>query len=392
MRVPLLVASAALALCLAPRPVASASGSLVSIQAHPDRASIFPGGAFAFGAIGHYSDGSTRDLTRKASFQSSNDGVAEFVKKNIILGVASGTVTITASVAGIASQPLHFGVSPLAALTIVPGQDGIRLGSLVQYGANGTLADGFDGLTVTSLVDWISLASAVVPIGNGRKDRGLAEGLALGTAPIMAKLGTSGPTLTRDVHVVNMLAAARVSPSQRVLRLGEGGRFRAIGSFEGGVEAEITLDVDWISENEDVVSVGSRGSLKVRGLGATTLRVVDRETGIDSEASGGNAQLTIVGPLHTLAVAPAALALGVGEEERLEVSGVVELDETGNNLGSFDWAGRVDWFSSDTAVATVDDEGDVRCESPGTAVISVRDQRSGIFSSASDADGEITCS
>jgi hypothetical protein len=392
MRVPLLFASAALALCLVPRPVAGGGATLVSIQAYPDRASIFPGGAFGFGAIGHYSDGSTRILTRKASFQSSNLSVAEFVKKNTILGVTAGTVTITASVSGVISQPLQFGVSPLAALTILPDVDGIRLGSLVRYGANGTLEDGFDGLPVSELVEWISLAPAVLPIGSGRKDRGLAEALALGTAPIQAQLGTSGPSITRDIHVVGMLAAVRVSPAQRVLRVGEGGRFRTIGSFEGGVEAEITPDVDWFSEHEDVVSVGSRGSLKVRGFGTATLRVVDRETGIDSQASGGNAQLTIVGPLRTLAVAPAALALLVGEEERFDVNGTVELDEAGTNLGSFDWAGRVDWFSSDSAVASVDDEGDVRCESAGTATVSARVTRSGILSSASDADGEITCS
>jgi uncharacterized protein YjdB len=53
--------------------------------------------------------------------------------------------------------------------------------------------------------------------------------------------------------------------------------------------------------------------------------------------------------------------------------------------------GRVDWFTSDPDVATVDGDGDIACLAAGTATLSARDEETGITSTATGGDGEVTC-
>jgi hypothetical protein len=370
---------------LAPRPVAAGS-PLVELRVYPDGASIYLGGVFGMGAVGIYADGSTRDLSAKARFESDDLMVAEFVKKNFLKGLTSGVTHISASYKGVESAPVSFTVSPISGLAIIPAEDGLRLGTTLFWGATATLVNGADGFPFTRFVTWASDDASVLPTETEKKGRGVSVGAALGTANLSATFDrTSGPDLvvTRPITVVQTLSSVAVRPAARVIQEGDGARFRAIGTFEGGVLADISFDVDWSSLDEDVVSPSSKGTLKVRGFGTTTLRVVDRATLISSETSGGDATLTIVGEVESLTVEPASLALPIGEDERFDAIAAVE-----GSTETFSWGGRVVWTSSDPAIASVNADGDVLCVGAGTATISARDRRSAVTST----DAEITCS
>src|SRR5688572_13638740 len=110
------LACALLALPLAPHSSPGASATLLEIRVVPGRASIFPGGAFAFEAKGEYSDGSVRDVTRKAQFESTNTMVADFVRKNVLVAEAAGDTTIKARLKEVVSAEVPFTVSPIVAL------------------------------------------------------------------------------------------------------------------------------------------------------------------------------------------------------------------------------------------------------------------------------------
>jgi hypothetical protein len=379
--IPVPVVALLLFLGLAP-PAAAAKGTLVGIRVHPDRASIFPGGAFAFGAIGIYDDGSTRDVTRRAKFSSSNPAVAFFVKKNIVLaGAVQGSTGISASLGEIVSPAVSFGVSEIASLSLEPGENGIRLGSLVRWAAAATLKDGSDGLGATNLLDWSSSDPDVVPIGNEKRGKALSRGDSLGSATITAEHDRSGASVSRQITVVQMLESVAVAPALRVVQIGDGGRFRALGSFEGGVVADVSLDVGWSSSDRAVASIDKIGRAKLKGFGTTVVSVVDEGTGVGSEASGGNAQLVVVGDVLSLTLTPPLLDLPLGGEAELEAEASVEGSDS-----SFPWSGRVQWLSSVPAVASVDAGGVVRCESAGSASISARDPRSGV-----SGDAQVEC-
>jgi hypothetical protein len=370
---------------------ALAAGALVELRVYPGGASIYPGGSFGMGAVGVYADGSTRDLSAKARFTSDNEAVAEFVKKNFLVGRAAGVAQITASYKGIDSEPLDFEVSPIAALAISPGQSGVRLGTTMIWGATATLANGAGGFTFSPFVSWSSDDANVLPTENEKKRGGVSVAAALGTANLTATWDR--PTLpdlmvTRAITVVQTLDSIAVTPAVRVVQRGDGARFRALGTFEGGVVADISFDVDWSSTNPAVVSPDSKGRLKVRGFGETLLRVVDRDTGISSQTSGGDAELIIVGEVEALSVQPAALELPIGEEAGFDAIAEVE-----GSMDTFSWGGRVVWTSSHPAIASVNEDGDVTCLDLGTATISARDPRTAVSSSDPEPpqDGVVTC-
>jgi len=380
-RIAIGITSVLFGLALAPPASLAASGSLLSIQIVPERASVYPEGGFAFQAIGFYDDGSARDITRKVSFASSDSDVATFLKKNILLAHEAGTTGITASQGGIVSPSVPFEVSEIESLVIAPDLDALRLGSLFRWSVSAVLENGATGLNVSDLVDWSSGAPQFVSIENAKKKKGLSRGEDLGSAELTASLLPD--SVSRSITVVDPanLDSVAVLPATRILQLGDGGGFRAIGNFDGAF-AEITLNVDWFSTNAQVATTTKGGAIKVRGFGTTTLSVVDRETEIDSSDSGGNAELIVVGDVQSLSVEPALLALAVGGDDDLEAIASVE-----GSMSTFTWTGRVQWTSSAPGVASVDDDGNVVCEAMGAAVITARDPRSGKTDTA-----DVTCS
>ena len=76
------------------------SATLVSIAVTPLSASIAVGGSQQFTATGTFSDGSALDLTNQVTWGSSNSGFAT-VTRGLANGVASGTVTVSASLNGV---------------------------------------------------------------------------------------------------------------------------------------------------------------------------------------------------------------------------------------------------------------------------------------------------
>jgi hypothetical protein len=379
----LAIALAGALLALAPLSGHGASATLVELRVIPGRASIFIGGAFAFEAKGTFSDGSTRDVTRKARFSSTSTNVADFVRKNVLLAVAAGETTIVATLGEVASEPVPFTVSPIASLQIEPAQTAIRLGSRFGWVASATLENGADGLVVLSGVEWSSSDEEALPIASSGKKSGQSRGARLTTSPVTLQATlVSEPSIsaTRQVSVVDPedLVAISVEPAVRVIQLGDPFRFRAIGDF-GGPLAEITLNVDWLSENPLVARTKKSGVIVVRDFGTTTISVRDPETNLPSAS---NAELIVVGEVTALVIEPPAVALAVGEEEGLEAIADVE-----ESLVDFDWSGRVDWTSSDPAIVSVSGGGRVRCESEGSATITAREPRNGAA-----APADVTCS
>jgi len=371
---------------LAPAPMQGAE--LVSIQVFP-RGSIPPGSAFGFGAIGTYSDGTSRDITRKVKLVSSHPAAAPVLRRNVVAGVAPGTSVISATLKNVTStRNATLTVSPITALAITPGEDGIRLGSRVRFGARATLADGTDGLDVTHLVEWESLDPGVVSMANKKKSKGLSRALALGTATLRITLPGTALFADKEVSVVENLQSVEVTPDFLRIQPGGGSRFRAIGLFEGGVEAEVTFDSRWFSSDTSIAKLDKSGRSKVRALGSVDVKAVDKKTAIESSSDG---VLEIVGDVASITVEPPALELAVGEEFAYDAIADVVVTEQGTTA-PFSWGDRLHWLSTHPDVALPDEGGNVRCEAPGTATIFAIDPRTGRTSAdPGGASSALTC-
>lgn len=76
--------------------VAQDAPHLVALVVTPNPGVIGVGKTFQFGALGVLSDGSTKDLTRTATWSSSRTDVATVDNTGVVTGVAAGDTTITA--------------------------------------------------------------------------------------------------------------------------------------------------------------------------------------------------------------------------------------------------------------------------------------------------------
>jgi uncharacterized protein YjdB len=374
-------------LLLASQPAGAARPELVSITVQPQLASLVPGQTIALHAIAHYDDDSTADITSKVVFK--DDSPVARVFKNLLTARDPGEVEIravTKSGGFESDQNLALSVSPIVSLALDPTSDGIRLGDSIQWSARATLANGATGVRVTALMDWSSSDTNVVHVGARNKIKGLAKARGLGTATIEARDPESGETASLDLTVVTELASIAVDPEERFMQLDETTTFRAVGTFEGDREADISSNARWASENEAIAKIGKGGVVTPEALGVVELVALDKATGITSDDSGQNGVLTVVGDLLSIAVDPPALELGDDETERIRALGSYQ-----GAAGTFRMGGRVDWFTSDSSVALVDGDGDVVCIAPGTATLSARDEETGMTSTATGGDCALTC-
>jgi hypothetical protein len=273
--------------------------------------------------------------------------------------------------------------SPIVQLTVVRSRSVFRTGDTATFQAFANLADGTTSVDVTSAVSWSSSTPGVVALTGNQ-----ATGIASGQTNVIATDPASGvqsDPAAGILRVVATLASIRVTPPKRVLPIKRSTRYRAIGTFEGGVELDITSDCDLSLSQPAVATIEASGRLRGLIPGTSAVRAVDRETGVAAATSGGNAEVEVVGKLAALAVTPTSLAV--------PVSGATTLKAKANFSASpaVHYTRRIAWTSSDPAIATVDREGHVSCVGDGVVTVSVRDRGGSISSTSSNADARIVC-
>jgi uncharacterized protein YjdB len=138
-----------------------------------------------FTATGSYSDGSTADFTSQVVWSSSNSMVVTIAASGIATAVGGGTANITASIAGLTSQPVTIMVKVLSAIMIEPvaSPRNLNVGAAQAFTAVGIYSDGSMS-DITSQVTWISSNTNIATI----LSNGSATGIAAGTAIISATL------------------------------------------------------------------------------------------------------------------------------------------------------------------------------------------------------------
>jgi hypothetical protein len=149
-------------------------------------------------ATGHYSDGTTADLTRIVSWSSLNGQVAS-VGGTTLHANREGTTTIAASYSGVnATSPIDVRAAALTSIALLPANPSIATGAAVSMQAIGHYADGatFD---LTGLAVWKTTAPAIAAASNLEGARGTVTGLAPGTATIVVSYAGGGGSTTATV-------------------------------------------------------------------------------------------------------------------------------------------------------------------------------------------------
>jgi hypothetical protein len=304
-------------------------------------------------ATGTYSDGSTKNLTQRLIYSSSDLNVAiatnEPGNQSKVDPVGPGTTTIS-------------GVEPGSGIT--------------------TTASGGD-----------AILTVIIPVTP--------------TGPTPTGPTPTGPTPTPILQSISLAPATH----QRVV--GQTQAYVATGHYADGSTQNLTQKLTYSSSDPNVAKApntsGSRSLVTAVGPGTATISAVDPVSGITTTASGGDATLTVIvvttptgptptgpkptGPtptpiLESISLAPVTHQRLVGQTQSYVATGHYA-DGSTQNLTQ-----KLTYSSSDPSVAkapnTSGSRSLVTAVGPGTATISAVDPVSGITTTASGGDATLT--
>ena len=297
------------------------------------------------------------------AWTSSNPAVATVnAATGVVTGVAPGTATITATIEGVAGTATITVNAPrpasVARVTVALAPATIEVRRTAQATASAFDANGTE-LPGRGPAAWTSSNPAVATVS----DAGVVTGVAVGTASITATIEGTAANATVTVTVPPPAPVARVdvTTSAATLEIGQTTQVTA-RAFDARGDSLPGRPATWRSSNPEIATVSSAGVVTAVSPGRATI------TGT-IEGQSGTVTITVNSrPASTarVEVTPPTPSIVVGS--------IVPLTAT-----SFDGAGaprgprNYRWASSNTAVATVDDEGRVRGLAAGTATITATD-------------------
>ncbi len=240
--------------------------SLQSIEVVPSQPSISLGENQQFTAIGHYRDGTTKDLTASATWATSNTSVASLSASGLAESHATGSATISATSSGMAgSGTLTVTKATLLSITITPADPVMLLGTVQQFTATGKFSDQ-STQDITASVVWVSSNPALASISAG----GLGSALALGSLTISATSGSVSASTPVSVQPAG-LASITIRPEKGKTAQLTTRQFQAIGNYTDGSTHNVTGEVSWTSSDTGVATIGRNGLASALSPGTTTI-------------------------------------------------------------------------------------------------------------------------
>ena len=291
-------------------------------------------------ATGHFSDGSTQDLTSSAAWGSQNSSVATVSGGGMITAKAAGTTLITASSGTVSgSMTLTVAAATLKSLAVTPASTSLAKNATQQFTATGTFSDG-STQNLTSSVAWSSGMQSVATISSTGLATAVGAGLSMIQAVSGAVSGSTALTVTGPT-----LSSIAVTPANPSVTKGATEQFMATGTYSDGSTQNITGSVTWFSLTTSVATISSAGLAKGVGVGSSTVQAT-------SGAVTGSTVLNIsAATLTSITVTPANPSIAIGATQQFAATGTFSDASTQNITSS------VTWTSLKTAVATISASG-----------------------------------
>jgi hypothetical protein len=327
---------------------------LSSIDITPGEATLPLGRTQALTATGHYSDGSSQNLTAAATWSSSN---AADVNVSNLAGhqgeaqaLAKGQITVTATYQNVTgTTDLTVTSAALDSILITTKSATVPKGFQQQYTAIGMYSDG-NTVDITAMVTWSSSAEGIVTVSNDAASPGLATAVDLGDATLAASL--SGVTGMQMVQVTNAtLSSVQVSANSLSLPKGLSENFVATAVFSDASKLDVTSMVTWMSSTPADATVDSSGKVTSVQKGMSTISATFQ--GTTGSAKTGSAVVTVTDAIiTTIMVVSSRSSIAKGETQQFTAKGVYS-----DNSAPVDISSLVTWASSDSSKLSISTSG-----------------------------------
>lgn len=290
---------------------------------------------------------------RTVSWSSNAPQIVAVSSSGVVTGVSVGQAQITATAEGKSATAFVDVVPvPVAIVSVTPTSASIPAGRTQQFTA--TALDAQGNPLSGRVVSWLSGAPTVATVDQ----TGLATGIGVGSAVIIATVEGQQGTVTLDVTPVSV-AAVSVTPNTGTLPIGNTLQLAASITDAAGVPIPGKV-ATWNTSSAAIATVSTSGLVTAVGAGTATITAT-------SDGVSGTATITVTQvAVASVTVAPASATLDPGNTLPLQVT----LADAGGN--SLPLAGRVvTYTSSAPSVASVSAAGVVTALAPGSATITV---------------------
>ncbi len=224
--------------------VVVSAATLQGIDVHAPPATVTWAPA-AFAATGHFSDGTTQDLTPWVSWTSSDPAVLRLrgtgPGRGSARGLTPGSVMVTARPRGGPPVSVVTGVNEtaLASLSVVAPSGPLAVGTRARVQALGRGADGTT-VDVTPLVEWTSSDPTVATVSSVVRPGWLAT-LGDGSTTLQARLLGVGGTAELLVSTETLQSLSLAAPP--TLQVGTGATAVATATLSGGKTQRLDEDL-----------------------------------------------------------------------------------------------------------------------------------------------------
>ena len=231
----------------------------------------------------------------------------------------------------------------LTKITVSPADATAPVGVTAAFTAEGLYSDN-SKVDVTDTATWSTSAPAVANASNASGSRGVATGLAQGSANIVATLGMVSGSAKITVTAA-ALKTLTVTPATGTLPAGRKLQLTATAEYTDGKKLDVTSIATWTSAAPSIAAVATSGAASglVTGLSAGVSRV---SASLDARTAGADITITNA-VLESITVTPATATIVAGTTQafsaRAFYSDATDLDVTK----------QVVWSSSSTMTATV---------------------------------------
>ncbi len=256
--------------------LAATAAKLTSISIMPANPSAALGVTQQLAAIGHYSNGTTSNLTTVVSWKSINTSIASVSitsdSHGLIHPVAVGSTMISAAYGDVTGDtPFTVTAAILSTLFVTPVNSKTPLGVLKRLAATGVYSDGgVRNLTNTAI--WKTEDGAVATVSNALGSNGQATPVAAGSTKLSATVGMITASLPFEVTEAKLVSIL-VKPNNPIAYPGFSEQLTATGSFTDGSTKNITDTVSWKAANSSIAVIsntsGSNGTITPVTIGTT---------------------------------------------------------------------------------------------------------------------------
>ncbi|MDE2897401.1 MAG: Ig-like domain-containing protein [Chloroflexota bacterium] len=290
------------------------------------------------------------------SWTTSDSSVASVSAGGLVTAVANGSATVTATSGSAAGTAVVTVTQRVARVDVSPEAHTFSaLGDSVQLTA--APFDASDNTVENATVTWSSQDDAVATVDSD----GVVTAAGNGTTSVSAQAGAASGAAA--VTVSQVIVEMDVVPAATTLfSLGDTIRLVATGVDANGYPGP-AMAVTWVSQNDAVVTVDSRGLATAVRTGSTDVFATAAEL-LDS------AGVTVAQLATEVRVTPETDTLAIGDRLRLSA---VALDGNGYEVEDADYV----WSTSNPTAVTVDDTGLVTAVGPGTGDIQAQATRAG---------------